>query len=126
MKQMIGDAWARFQVAWPPNRIVVLLTPLVFAPLAALITGWVASHVPGAPEISDTAVVGAMAAGFLVAWDSARRWLNRWVEVEDAPPVDELDDVDPHDGWEDANEAPVDDPPEFSEPGVPQQLRDAG
>ena len=32
-----------------PNRLVTILTPLVFAPLAGALTAWVAQNAPGLP-----------------------------------------------------------------------------
>jgi hypothetical protein len=91
-----------------PNRIVALLTPLVFAPLAGAIAAWVADNAPGI-EVSASALEEIFIAGALIALAPAAQWLHGWqkyesreaaavqaAEMADAEPVPVgLDDFEP-------------------------------
>ena len=65
----------------PPNRIVALLTPLVFAPLAGAIAAWVAENLPGV-EVSSGALEEIFIAGALIALAPAAQWLHGWQKWE--------------------------------------------
>ena len=65
------------QEKFPPNRVVVLLTPLVFAPASGFVTAWVAQQVPGA-QLSPGMVTGLFIAGTLAAVAKAYKWLDGW------------------------------------------------
>lgn len=64
-----------------PNRIVALLTPLVFAPLAGAIASWTAKHFPGF-EVSQSALEEIFIAGALIALAPAAQWLHGWQKYE--------------------------------------------
>jgi peptidoglycan/LPS O-acetylase OafA/YrhL len=68
----------KFQEVFPPNRIVVILTPLAFMPAAGFITAFVAEHFPGLPAFTTLQVAGFFAAGALAALYKASRWLDQW------------------------------------------------
>ena len=94
------------------NRIVALLTPLVFAPLAGVVSTWAASNLPGVTLPPDK-VEQVFIAGALIALAPAAQWLHGWqrheqrqhevlataalgfgvmpVDVADMPPVDVAD-----------------------------------
>ena len=65
-----------------PNRIVALLTPIVFAPLAGVISTWAAENLPGV-EVSPNAVEEIFIAGALIALAPAAQWLHGWQKYED-------------------------------------------
>ncbi|HVY79310.1 MAG TPA: hypothetical protein VG898_12475 [Solirubrobacterales bacterium] len=79
----INKAIDSLQAKFPPNRIVVLLTPLVFVPAATWVTGYVAEHFPGLPQLSSGAVSGLMATGALSALAAAYKWLDGWQKHEE-------------------------------------------
>jgi hypothetical protein len=64
-----------------PNRIVAVLTPLVFAPAAGAISAWVAKHAPGV-ELSSQELTNIFIAGALVALAPAAQWLHGWQKYE--------------------------------------------
>jgi hypothetical protein len=64
-----------------PNRIVALLTPLVFAPLAGACATWLAKHFPGI-EVSQSDLQSIFIAGALVALAPAVQWLHGWQKYE--------------------------------------------
>jgi hypothetical protein len=64
-----------------PNRIVAFLTPLVFAPLAGVISTWAAENLPGV-EISQSAMEEIFVAGALIALAPALQWLHGWQKYE--------------------------------------------
>jgi hypothetical protein len=68
------------QVRFPPNRIVLLLTPLA-TPLAAAASAWIASHFPGV-ELSEGAIIGFAAVAALGVLRGAYKWVDRWQEEE--------------------------------------------
>lgn len=69
------------QETFPPNRVVVLLTPLVFVPLAGTVSAWIAENFPGL-QLSEEAVVGFAAAGALSALAAAYKWIDGWQKHE--------------------------------------------
>jgi hypothetical protein len=64
-----------------PNRIVAVLTPLVFAPLAGAVTAWLAEHFPGV-EVSAGSLEEIFIAGALIALAPAAQWLHGWQKFE--------------------------------------------
>ena len=64
-----------------PNRIVAFLTPLVFAPLAGVISTWAAENLPGV-AISQSAMEEIFVAGALIALAPALQWLYGWQKHE--------------------------------------------
>jgi hypothetical protein len=64
-----------------PNRIVAFLTPLVFAPLAGVISTWAAENLPGV-QISQSAMEEIFVAGALIALAPALQWLYGWQKHE--------------------------------------------
>lgn len=63
------------------NRIVALLTPLVFAPLAGVISTWAAKNLPGV-TVPASAVEEIFIAGALIALAPAVQWLHGWQKWE--------------------------------------------
>jgi hypothetical protein len=116
-----------------PNRIVAFLTPLVFAPLAGVISTWAAENLPGV-QISQSAMEEIFVAGALIALAPALQWLYGWQKHEartaaaldaaatalrppsvEAPPaaepepadefdLDELDELEDFDEYEDTSD----------------------
>ena len=64
-----------------PNRIVAFLTPLVFAPLAGVISTWAAENLPGV-NVPASAVEEIFIAGALIALAPAVQWLYGWQKWE--------------------------------------------
>ena len=65
-----------------PNRIVAVLTPLVFAPAAGAVAAWVAKHAPGI-DLSRDELTNIFIAGALIALAPAAQWLHGWQKYED-------------------------------------------
>lgn len=63
------------------NRIVALLTPLVFAPLAGAISTWAANNLPGVTLPADK-LEEVFIAGALIALAPAAQWLHGWQKHE--------------------------------------------
>ena len=63
------------------NRIVALLTPLVFAPLAGFASTWAAEHLPGV-SIPPDQLEQVFIAGALIALAPAAQWLHGWQKHE--------------------------------------------
>lgn len=69
----------------PLNRVVALLTPLVFAPLAGFISAWLAKHGIGldSSHVQDLVIQGAVfLIGVLIAFLKSRQWLKGWQRFE--------------------------------------------
>jgi hypothetical protein len=64
-----------------PNRIVAILTPLVFAPVAGGIATWLAEHFPGA-GVNEEQLTAIFISGSLIALAPAVQWLNGWQKWE--------------------------------------------
>ena len=64
-----------------PNRVVAILTPLVFAPLAGAVAAWVAENAPGV-EVSQSSLEEIFIAGALIALAPAAQWLHGWQKYE--------------------------------------------
>jgi hypothetical protein len=80
----------KFQATFPPNRIVILLTPYVFVPTSAGIAGWITVHFPGL-DVPQGAVLGVMGAAALAALTLWYKWLDHWQVRE---PINVEDDLD--------------------------------
>lgn len=78
MLALLAEAAAYLQKQFPVNRVVVLLTPLVFVPVAGFVTAWVAQHFPGLPQFDAGQVTGFFVAGATAALTAAYRWLKGW------------------------------------------------
>jgi len=81
-----------------PNRLVAVLTPLVFAPAAGWIASWAARNMPGLPKLDPTQVTAVFIAGATIAFGKAALWLHGWqqfMQTDDgrvgAPEDDEID-----------------------------------
>jgi hypothetical protein len=77
---LLNSGIDRLQATFPPNRLVVLLTP-VFVPLAGAASAWIATNFPGI-ALSEGTVVGFAAAGSLAAIGGAYKWLDKWQKQE--------------------------------------------
>lgn len=78
-----------------PNRLVTILTPLVFAPLAGAISVFAADHIPGL-EIDSGQLQAVFIAGALIAFGKAGLWLKgwqNWEAAQNAVPADVANDV---------------------------------
>lgn len=64
-----------------PNRIVAVLTPLVFAPLAGACAAWLSQHFPGV-DVDKDALQEIFIAGALIALAPAAQWLHGWQKYE--------------------------------------------
>jgi hypothetical protein len=65
-----------------PNRVVAVLTPLVFAPLAGAVTAWLAEHFPGF-NVDQDQLQAIFIAGALIALAPAAQWLHGWQKYEE-------------------------------------------
>jgi hypothetical protein len=85
-----------------PNRIVAILTPLVFAPLAGAVAAWVAENFPGV-EVSASSLEEIFIAGALIALAPAAQWLHGWqkYEAREAAAAERADAIDSAQGFED-------------------------
>jgi hypothetical protein len=64
-----------------PNRIVAVLTPLLFAPLAGSISALAAEYFPGV-EVPSSALEEVFIAGALIAFAKAAQWTQGWQKYE--------------------------------------------
>jgi len=64
-----------------PNRIVAVLTPLLFAPLAGACAAWLSQHFPGV-DVDQNAIEEIFIAGALIALAPAAQWLHGWQKYE--------------------------------------------
>jgi hypothetical protein len=64
-----------------PNRIVAVLTPLVFAPLAGACAAWLSQHFPGV-DVDRDQLQQIFIAGALIALAPAAQWLHGWQKHE--------------------------------------------
>lgn len=104
----------KLQATFPPNRIVVILTPIIFVPASAWIAAWLTSHVPGM-EVPAGAVVAVVATAAVSALILAYRWLDGWQRDEDRGYEDALEEL-----ADAIDSRPVEDAPDgYSEPPEP-------
>ena len=64
-----------------PNRVVAVVTPLVFAPLAGALSAWLAEHFPGF-NVPQDQLEKVFIAGALIALAPAAQWLHGWQKYE--------------------------------------------
>jgi hypothetical protein len=100
-----------------PNRVVAVLTPIVFVPLAGYIATLVAKHVPGV-QIDQGQITAVFVAGALSVLPPMWKWLDGWQKYEqreqDARLAASLkDDASTWDADSD-DDAADDDEPEFA------------
>lgn len=76
-KRLLNRAIDYLQKKFPPNRVVVLLTPLVFAPAAGYVATLVAKQVPGV-HLDSSQLVALFIAGGTAAVVKAYKWLDGW------------------------------------------------
>ena len=80
-------------MTFSPNRLVALLTPIVFAPLAGSIAVLAARYLPGV-DVDQGSLQAIFITGATIAFGKAALWLKGWQDWEkhqaDAPG----DDVD--------------------------------
>lgn len=72
----------KVQAAFPVNRVVVLLTPLVFVPASAWVSAYVAEHFPGLPQFSSGQVTAVAVSGAVIAGTAAYKWIDGWQKHE--------------------------------------------
>lgn len=82
MRNLLDRVIDSLQEKFPPNRVVVLLTPLVFVPAAGFVSAWVAKNTPGV-NLSSEWILGVFVAGGLTALSAANRWLDGWQKHEE-------------------------------------------
>jgi len=78
-----------------PNRIVAVLTPLLFAPLAGSVSALAAEYFPGL-DVPSSALQQIFIAGALIAFAKAAQWTHGWQkyearEAESSASADQLD-----------------------------------
>jgi hypothetical protein len=81
-KRLLNRAIDYGQEKFPPNRVVVLLTPLVFAPAAGYVTALVAKQIPGV-SLDSGQLTALFIAGGTAAVVKAYKWLDGWQKEED-------------------------------------------
>lgn len=81
MRMLAHGVIDQLQRSFPPNRIVVLLTPLLFAPAAGFVAALVAQWVPGI-ELDPLEVTLVFVAGAAAAVTKAYKWLDGWQRAE--------------------------------------------
>lgn len=82
MTELLARALESLQRRFPPNRVVVLLTPLAFVPASAFVAAYLARHFPGVPYFGQAEILGAMVVGAGSAITFAYRWLANWERAE--------------------------------------------
>ncbi|HEX5621570.1 MAG TPA: hypothetical protein VFX51_24310 [Solirubrobacteraceae bacterium] len=101
-----------------PNRLVAVLTPLVFAPLAGAISVFAADHIPGM-NIDSGQLQSVFIAGALIAFGKAGLWLKGWQDWEktqNAVPAEVANDIALAGAMEPAASMPqVDDDPTLTD-----------
>lgn len=71
----------KLQDTFPPNRVVILLTPF-FAAAAAAFTGWLMVQFPQLPPFDPGVVAGGMGLAAASAVGGAYTWLRRHIETQ--------------------------------------------
>jgi hypothetical protein len=99
----------------PTNRLVAILTPILFAPLAGWISVVAADHIPGL-NIDSGQLQQVFIAGALIAFGKAALWLKGWQDYEKtevAVPEEVVNDIslagtiDPGAGTPDTTDDPA-------------------
>lgn len=78
----VDDLIDKLQGAFPVNRIVAFLTPLVFVPVSAFAAAWAAEHFPGLPQFSPGEITAFMGIGATAALAAGYKWLDGWQKHE--------------------------------------------
>jgi len=100
MLTLLANLYGKVRAAWPVNRVVTVLTPILFAPAAGYVAVWIPQHASalGLPPIHLTSaeVLGLFIAGGTRALIAAYKWLDGWqrheqqaawaLDAKDAPP----------------------------------------
>jgi hypothetical protein len=81
----------------------VLLTPLVFAPVAGFLTAWVAKNFPGLPPIDPAHVTALFAAGSLSALTMGYKFVHGSQQDEKFQHEQKMKGVHPDQQLEEAN-----------------------
>jgi len=76
-----------------PNRLVAMLTPIVFAPLAGSIAVLAARYFPGV-DVDQGSLQAIFIAGATIAFGKAALWLKGWQAWEKREAEGAVDDVD--------------------------------
>lgn len=82
--KLLAEGLSYLQSKFPVNRVVVLLTPLVFVPVAGYVTSWAAVHIPGLPAINPTEVTALFGTGAATALALGYKWIDGWIKHEQA------------------------------------------
>lgn len=82
----------RLQATFPPNRIVVLLTPIVFVPASAWAAAWIAEHFPGV-NLPAGVIAGFAGAAAVSALTLGYKWLDGWQAHEQIDFVGDLEET---------------------------------
>jgi len=77
--RMLG---AYLKQTFPPNRVVLILTPIVLVPAAAAATGWLATNFPGLPPLDPTQVTVLMGGAVAAVIGLTYKWLSNWGQYE--------------------------------------------
>lgn len=121
---MIKDLYARLREAWPVNRVVASLTPIVFVPVAGFVAAWTADNFPGLPPMDENWLAGIFIAGAISALTAAYKWLDGWQKYETLeklpgfPADDDLELSQPGDETH-PDDALLEDDPEMVDPEKP-------
>src|SRR3954468_18026072 len=92
-------------MGFPTNRMVAVLTPLVFAPLAGSISVLAAKHLPGM-NIDQGSLTAVFVAGATIAFGKAALWMKGWQDweqreqpaaVADSGATEDVADLEPDD-----------------------------
>ena len=81
-KELAINWLARLREAFPVNRVVAILTPIVFVPAAGFITTWLAKNAPGLPALDSTELTGLFILGGGAALTAAYKWMSGWHAYE--------------------------------------------
>jgi hypothetical protein len=103
-----------------PNRLVTVLTPLVFAPLAGTISVLAAERIPGL-EIDRDQLQQIFIAGALIAFGKSGLWLKGWQDWEkgqNAVPEDVVNDIGLTATLDAGSEISAEDPEMVSDPAL--------
>jgi hypothetical protein len=76
-----------------PNRLVAMLTPIVFAPLAGSIAVLAARYFPGV-DVDQGSLQAIFIAGATIAFGKAALWLKGWQDWEKREAEGAADDVE--------------------------------
>lgn len=89
-----------------PNRLVALLTPLLFAPLAGSISALAAEYFPGV-DVPAESIEEIFIAGALIAFAKAAQWTQGWqkYEAREAARADVAEQLDAREAAISAREA---------------------